>query len=341
MNHNNKNFYSINVHKSFYDNLDDTKLKYKKRILEEFKKLKFDYKKNLNKHILDFGTGIQSIVFHDLGFKKITHLDIDQGHLDFVKNYCNTNKIKNILSRKANLNNKIFPAKDYDIVFVYGIINHLKNNQIFFKNLLNNANSKCVILLRAYKNDNFSRWFVSKLRELTPLISLNDFDKYIKINNYNNNQYFSDLKDDLFVNIYKTFNIEKFKKSLEMQSVTYYSPDNYLNNKISLDENFRIKLILNEKIKSFNITIKESKGFVPEISDYSKFNYLWRKFKTKYKFLHKYEKIIIIENLYQLCRYKNHYDKFLQQNLKSDKKLSKNINFYKFNQLNNILKNLI
>ncbi|QFR48350.1 methyltransferase domain-containing protein [Sulfurimonas lithotrophica] len=243
-----KDFFSDSVHKYIaYKDIDKTLEKYEKRILNELKLRGYGPEFLKDKIIIDIGTGFQAIIACLMGAKFIYHLDISTKQVSWMKDYCTLNNIENIKSIECDITKKIDVAEKVDIVFVFGILNHLEKPSRFMNNLIPVLNlNKSHILFRIYRSGSWSRWLVSYLREISNKIDHDIIENRFKIMYQNDqyNQYYGDLMDDLYAPIWKVFHPRQF----DINNITkMIDKEDWDYNFSSRDENFRVDINVNKK----------------------------------------------------------------------------------------------
>lgn len=174
---------------------------------------------------MDVGTGIQAYVFYLLKFKKIFHYDLNP----IPVNNINQLKIKNFKSEIKNFNRDKLKIK-FDLIYLYGVVHHIKNYKFFLKNILKNVKKNGKIFIRIYRSGSFSFFIVDFLRKI--ITNLNDFDEYLQKTQSRSepDDIISDLYDDIFVpnlylfsinNLIKNFKRNGFKLIFNSQYKTY------------------------------------------------------------------------------------------------------------------------
>ena len=237
------NFYSI-VHHLTYKYPEISLKRYRIRLKNELNQFgkKEDFLKN--KTILDIGTGFQGLVALEMGAKKVIHIDINSSQINkikkFIKLYKKANYSKKIIHHKVNLSNfDVQKIGSYDIVIMFGIINHLSQPIKTLKKLQEKLNNKGQILIRAYDGKSTTRKVINSLRQYSKNI-----DRKIFINEYYRKYkkisltslQLADALDDLYSPIVNNFSFTD--KSL------------ILKKKIKYDENLRF--IINKEFCNFD-----------------------------------------------------------------------------------------
>lgn len=205
--------------------------KHDKRLLEIKKKV---IKRNLREahisefdqlDVMDVGTGIQSYILHLLKFKSISHYDINQNAIKKI----NKLKIPNLTSEYKDLNYEKID-KEFNLIYLYGVLHHIKNYNFFLNNIINNLKIGGKIFLRVYRSGSFAFYIVNFLRKF---LSRNEFLRMLnkKSNNIRADSLYADFCDDVLVPNLYLFDI---------------------NNLISNFKDHGLKLIFNSPFKEYD-----------------------------------------------------------------------------------------
>jgi len=326
----------IQTYSSIYEKLyqfDKRHIKKKIGIIKKnLKELKIYNYKDLK--VMDVGTGIQGYIFYLLKFKKIFHYDLNP----IPVNNINSLKLKNFKSELKNFNKDKLKSK-FDLIYLYGVLHHIKNYKYFLKNIINNVNKDGKIFIRIYRSGSFSFFIVDFLRKI--INDLDDFYNFVEKNESRSepDDIISDLIDDIFVpnlylfpinNLIKNFERNGFKLIFNSKYKCYDHNSNRSTQGISLGfqncrnssnltSNFRIKHV--DQI--FSINYKE-KYILDNINLIKKIINEKNKFKKKdiYKFVIETYKISQgIHHKQNFSSKKNH--KILNKFLKSFIRLRK------------------
>jgi len=190
----------IKTYNSIYEKLYQFDKKHvkkrKKTIKKNLKEIKITNYKDLQ--VMDVGTGIQGYVFYLLNFKKIFHYDLNPK----TKKNINALNIKNFKSEIKDLNRDTIKHK-FDLIYLNGIIHHIKKYKYFLNNIINNLTVKGKIFFRIYRSGSFAFFIVDFLRKI--ITDLEGFNNFI-LKNYKRSEpddIISDIIDDIFVpNLY-------------------------------------------------------------------------------------------------------------------------------------------
>ena len=204
----------INTYNNIYEKLysfDKLHLKKRKKtILKNLREIKF--KNFKNSEVMDVGSGIQGYIFYLLKFKKIFHYDLNPAP---VKNI-NSLNIKNFKS-KINDFNKDIIKKKFNLIYLYGVVHHIKKYNFFLNNIIKNLKTDGKIFLRIYRSGSFSFFIVDFLRKI--IANKKDFLKFVLMNHKKSepDDIVSDLIDDIYVPNLKLFDVKNliynFKKN--------------------------------------------------------------------------------------------------------------------------------
>lgn len=218
----------IDTYSSIYDKLykfDKKYIKKKKEVIKKnLKELKIHNYQNLK--VMDVGTGIQGYIFYLLKFKKIFHYDLNPIP---IKNI-NSLNLKNFKSELKNFNKDKLKIK-FDLIYLYGVVHHIKIYKFFLKNILKNVNKDGKIFIRIYRSGSFSFFIVDFLRKI--MTNLKSFNNFLQKNEIRSepNDVISDLIDDIFVPNLYLFSIDNLIKNFKRNG---------------------FKLIFNSKYKYYN-----------------------------------------------------------------------------------------
>ncbi len=174
-----------------------------KRLLQIRKKV---IKKNLREaqitnfeklDVMDVGTGIQAYILHLLKFKNINHYDINSNAIEKLNNL----KIPNLTSEYKDLNYEKINKK-FDLIYLYGVLHHIKSYNNFLNNIINNLKNNGKIFLRIYRSGSFAFYIVDFIRKFS---DRGDFLNLLKkkTKNIEADSIYADFIDDVLVpNLY-------------------------------------------------------------------------------------------------------------------------------------------
>lgn len=247
-------FYAEHVHKHIHANPSQTLEKYRRRIQSELVHFDVNPADLKNKTVLDIGSGWQSIVFQELGCRKIFHLDINPLHVNFLNNYSAEHAIKNIISETTDVCRSLGSSQEIDLAFVAGVYHHLSDREAFLGQLLPKMAANSEIMFRVYRSGTWSRWLVASLRNastgrLTPELL---FTAYRMLRPHDwDNQFIGDMIDDLLTPQWQAFCPNQFladARTLQLKCKCVEPP--FKLDFSERDENFRIKWRVGQTIDS-------------------------------------------------------------------------------------------
>ena len=253
----NNNKEIIKTYNSIYEKLysfDRSHVKKRKKvILKNLKEIKIKNFYNLD--VMDVGTGIQGYVFYLLKFKNIFHYDLNPKP---VRNI-NKLKIKNFKSQIKDLNKDTIKRK-FDLIYLYGVVHHIKDYNFFLNNIIKNLKPNGKIFLRIYRSGSLAFFIVDFLRKI--IINKKEFVKFC-IKNLNKSEpddLASDLIDDIYVPNLKLFDVQnlinEFKKNgFDLLFSSKFKRYNHNSNISSqgISVSFKKRMKLKDKIQGFKV----------------------------------------------------------------------------------------
>lgn len=237
-------FYAEQVHSHIFADPDQTLAKYRRRVHSELTRLGIDPASLRNKTLLDIGSGWQTIVFHELGCRRVFHLDINPLHSEFLNRYTTERSIDTIISTTIDVCRSMGPAEAVDLAFVAGVYHHLSDREGFLSQLLPAMAANGQILFRVYRSGTWSRWLVSELRSA----SVNRLTADALLLAYRmlrphdcDGQFVGDMVDDLLTPQWLSFHPDQFKADADALSLDYRCDEERFEVDFSdRDENFRL-----------------------------------------------------------------------------------------------------
>lgn len=197
-----------------------------KRLLEIKKKV---IKRNLREaqisefdqlDVMDVGTGIQSYILHLMKFKSVSHYDINQNAIKKI----NKLKIPNLVSEYKDLNYEKI-NKEFNLIYLYGVLHHIKNYNFFLNNIINNLKIGGKIFLRIYRSGSFAFYIVNFLRRF---LTRNEFLRMLnkKSNNIRADSIYADFCDDVLVPNLYLFDVNDLISNFNNHNLTliFHSP---------------------------------------------------------------------------------------------------------------------
>ena len=129
--------------------------------------------------IFNTGTGLESIIFHELGAKKIYHYDISDTAVGNLNHLRNTNpKFHNLYSEKINLvEDKLSTPEGIDLVYLQGVAHHFSDCKKGLENIFSNLNKDARIFMRNYRTGTLIFFVADFIRKFINYDCMIDFDK--------------------------------------------------------------------------------------------------------------------------------------------------------------------
>ena len=181
-----KNLYEKNM-QEVYDKLYPERHNFNPKLIEyEKKKIEKNIKEmglkisDLKKMcIFNTGTGLESIIFHELGAKKIYHYDISDTAVGNLNHLRNTNpKFHNLYSEKINLvEDKLSTPEGIDLVYLQGVAHHFSDCKKGLENIFSNLNKDARIFMRNYRTGTLIFFVADFIRKFINYDCMIDFDK--------------------------------------------------------------------------------------------------------------------------------------------------------------------
>jgi 2-polyprenyl-3-methyl-5-hydroxy-6-metoxy-1,4-benzoquinol methylase len=123
-----------------------------------------------------FGRGNWSLAFLKAGAKKVISIDASEDNVSRFGEYCREKSYKNIEVIKANLLEDDLRYEG-DIVWLYGILHHIKEVELFLSRLHFLAKQDALVLAYYYPENSLRHWLVEAAREAVIYKSEEEFRK--------------------------------------------------------------------------------------------------------------------------------------------------------------------
>ncbi len=242
----NQNKKFISVYKNIYHDKYTTKLNsyiyYKKIIKNNFRESGIKTKEINKLNTFNCGTGLETIVMQSMGTENNIFCDISQYPIDGLNNFIKKKNIKNIATYKQDLCSKKFRIKEkVNFIYLNGVLHHLYNDKIAFKNLDNLIKENGKIFFRNYKSGNL-RNFVCEI--ISKIINFKDsknfkknFVRYFGKTELNKNLRFTNFRPGFYESAYDMFFAPIIKYYNVKQFINFFKHYNYnLINKPNVQE---------------------------------------------------------------------------------------------------------
>ena len=237
-----KNFYAEHVHQERIDNYSRYLPAYQKRVAKELGFFGWSLRDLKGKKIIDFGSGLQSVVFAQAGADRVFHFDISDRQVERLRDYTRRQGVKNIETKVSDLDEDVLDFPAFDFSFMLGVFHHLARPENSLLALLSSCNADGSLYFRVYRAGTWSRWLVEQLRTLSALTSINHIkEAYLRDRgNVILGTFLEDMVDDLFTEILSAYHLSDFQRVADRLDLGFHSPDVETPTGFSaLDENFR------------------------------------------------------------------------------------------------------
>lgn len=237
-------FYAHQVHRELLDDPHRALIKYRERISRELQAHGLTSEAVRGRHVLDIGTGLQSVVFAELGCARVSHIDIELGHVQWLREYCRRFGLSNISSRQADVTEGLADITQVDLAFVDGVLHHLSRPERFIGHLVGAMAPRGEMMFRCYRADSFSRFVVAHLRPFAQLTTTDALRWAVASFDASGaaQQFESDLIDDLMVKTWSCFEHEQFVQDANLLGFQWLCPDGTRARDFDArDENFRVR----------------------------------------------------------------------------------------------------
>tara|TARA_B100000579_G_scaffold391325_1_gene366455 strand:+ start:1215 stop:2267 length:1053 start_codon:yes stop_codon:yes gene_type:complete len=253
------NPFSKNVIKSF-----------KKQIYKDFKRIKV-LKKLKNFDVMDVGSGRQALAILEMGAKSVDHYDISLNNINKFRKILKNKKL--IRTIHADICKKNFNKKIYDLIYLQGIIHHVKYPYMALNNISKATNKFGIVWLYHYQCTSPVYFYISTLRNIFNKKKLSSL--FYQLNKLNFSKKKLDfLMDDLgcdFIHLYNPkyykINMENlgFKQFYQKEVINIDNGINYNLNKPScLTAYKKEKIYKKKKINNFRkkINVFDYKNYI-------------------------------------------------------------------------------
>lgn len=239
-----RGFYGRQVHAHLRADPETALGKYRRRIDRELAAVGLDRKAIRGRTVLDVGTGFQSIVFAELGASAVFHLDLDPLQVAWTRNQARRRGLP-IRTCVADIARDLGPAQGIDLVFLCGVYHHLPLPCGLFTRLAERCAPDAALHLRCYRSGTWSRWLTARLRPLAAgLDPALVRTAYLAMHPLEDDQQFlSDMVDDLFVPVWGCFDPCRFRDAARRDGLACSPVEPHPGFDLG-DENFRLLLRL-------------------------------------------------------------------------------------------------
>ena len=129
--------------------------------------------------VFNTGTGLESIIFHELGAKKIYHYDISNTGVKNLNHLRKTDtKFHNLHSEEMNLvEDKLSIPEGIDLVYLQGVTHHFSDCKKGLENIFSNLNKDARIFIRNYRSGTLIFFVADFIRKFVNYDCMKDFNK--------------------------------------------------------------------------------------------------------------------------------------------------------------------
>ncbi len=147
-------------------------------ILKNLKKMGISLESLSDMRVMNIGTGREAVAFSNLGAKFVSHYDYSKDNVERLNKYIKTNNIENkIASTHADIVEYKLPPKQFDLVYVHGVVQHFSHPGKGLLNIINSMKQDGMIWLYFYRSGTFSHLCISMIRDLISATK-NDHEYY-------------------------------------------------------------------------------------------------------------------------------------------------------------------
>jgi SAM-dependent methyltransferase len=160
--------------------------------------------------VLNIGTGRESLVFHQMGAKTVSHFDVSMHSVLKLNEMSRKPEFKNIRSTQADvcIADALNLDKEIDLIYLNGVLHHLHATSIAARNLGKTLRPSARVFFRIYRSGSLGFFVVDFIRRF---ITYADFQLYQKIGAErfgdmdDPSGVYADVVDDFFVPVLKLF----------------------------------------------------------------------------------------------------------------------------------------
>lgn len=129
--------------------------------------------------VFNIGTGLETIIFHEFGVKKIFHYDISNTGVKNLNNLRKTDtKFHNLYSEEMNLvEDKLSIPEGIDLVYLQGVSHHFSDCKKGLENIFSNLNKDARIFIRNYRSGTLIFFVADFIRKFINNDCMKDFNK--------------------------------------------------------------------------------------------------------------------------------------------------------------------
>ena len=161
-------------------NFNPTLLQYEtNKIKNNIKEMALEISDLKNMNVFNIGTGIESIIFHKLGAKKIYHRDISNIPVENLKHLHKTDpKFHNLNSNQMDIvRDKLSIPEGIDLVYLQGVVHHFSDTKRGLDNIFSNLNKDARIFIRNYRSGTLLYFVADFVRKFVNYDCIKDLDR--------------------------------------------------------------------------------------------------------------------------------------------------------------------
>jgi len=156
-----KDLYKKRIRETYHAIYDDrynfhpTIMEYeRKKISKNIQEMQLEISDLKKMNVFNIGTGLESIIFHTLGAKKIYHYDISEIQVKNLNQLKKADpKFHNLYSQQINVvEDKLSIPDGIDLIYLQGVVHHFSDPKKGLDNIFPNINKDAKIFIRNYRS---------------------------------------------------------------------------------------------------------------------------------------------------------------------------------------------
>jgi SAM-dependent methyltransferase len=258
-----KNFYGIHssgatfekMEKDFFSRKNVSKIK--NTIEKNLKKMSIKKNDLENKIIMNVGSGREALGLLKFKPKKIFHFDISHKNIKRFNNYIKMNNLnEKIKSKQLDLSKNDLPRKEFDFIYLHGVIQHVDHVDKALKNLILSMKLNGKMWFYFYRPGSFNVFLGSLQRKLLKNIKIKTFKKFLNTRFKKN--FIDVIMDDCYVPNRQLFYPINYNKNFQKNFLINFGNTflkNYQNKVDFLNYHESVVFFLKKKKEISNVRI--------------------------------------------------------------------------------------